>query len=307
MDVSKDVLAARSVMEMADLGRFDVALTVYGCACLSEGHMHYFVSPHAQMVHDHIRKSQLVHALPTAMDCLIRYIPDHAGTVYAEERKLKFDLALKLQQDHPQAELAVLAELAQIANNDTAYPLLSAWQYDLIGQFSADQLLLFKATLQETYIAKKLSEGHYQQLLHWTDDQLRQVEDEILLPGAGKKTFWGFAALTAEGLPQEYAVNANYPAIMKQRSQLAAQRLVVSPLWQKTLLLPPKCAPYTLRQPFLQALKAALNDDYLARLAQLHQLPSPIPPEVYAQAASRLSSPEMLRLHQVYGRLWGLV
>ena len=306
MDVSKDVLAARSVMEMADLGRFDIALNVYGCACLSEGHMHYFVSPHAQMVHDHIRKSQLAQALPTDISTQIRYIPDHAGTVYAEERKLKFDLALKLQQDYPQAELAVLAEFAQMANNDEAYPLFTAWQQDLIGLFSADQLLLFKATLQETYIAKKLTAPHYTALLAWAETQLRQVEDEILLPGEGKKTFWGFAALTPEGLPQEYAVNANYPAIMKQRSQLAAQGLIVSPLWQKTLLLPPKCPPYTLRQPFVQALKAALNDDYLARLAQLHQLPSPIPSEAYAQAASRLSSPEMLRLYQVYGRLWGL-
>ena len=75
MDVSKDVLAARSVMEMADLGRFDVALNVYGCACLTNGRVRYFVSSHAQMVHDYIRKSQLAQALPTDICCQIRYIP----------------------------------------------------------------------------------------------------------------------------------------------------------------------------------------------------------------------------------------
>lgn len=307
MDVAKDVIAARSVMEMADLGRFDVALNVYGCACLTDGQMRYFVSSQAQPVHDYIRQNQLAQALPTDISAQIRYIPDHAGTVYAEERKLKFDLALKLQQDYPQAELAVLAEFAQMANNDEAYPLLTAWQQDLIGLFSADQLLLFKATVEEAHIAKKLTAPHYAALCAWADAQLRQIEDEILLPGQGKKTFWGFAALTPAGTLQTYAVNANYPAIINQRSQLAAQGLIVSPLWQKTLPLPAKGAPYMLREPFTQQLKTCLNSDCLARLTQLHQLPSPIPPEAYAQAASRLSSPETLRLHHVYGRLWGLV
>lgn len=307
MEIVEDVLAARSIMEMADLGRFDVALTAYGCACLEAGHVRYFVSAHAQMVHDYIRRSQLAQALPTDICCQIRYIPDHAGTVYAEERKLKFDLALKLQQDYPQTDLTVLAELAQTAHNDAAYPLLAAWQQDLIGLFSADQLLLFKETLQETFIAKKLTAAHYTTLLHWVEDQLRQVENEILLPGEGKKTFWGFAALTPDGQPQEYAINANYPAIMQRRSQLAAQGLLVSPLWQKTLPLPPKCAPYMLRQPFTQQLKTCLNSSYLTLLTQIYQLPSPIAPEDYVQAASCLTSSETRKLHQVYGHLWGLV
>ncbi len=67
MEVLEDVLAAQSIMAMADLGRFDVALTAYGCACLTGGSVRYFVSGQAQMVQDYLRSRQLSGETPTAM------------------------------------------------------------------------------------------------------------------------------------------------------------------------------------------------------------------------------------------------
>ena len=147
MEVLEDVLAAQSIMAMADLGRFDVALTAYGCACLTGGSVRYFVSGQAQMVQDYLRSRQLSGETPPAICRQQRYIPSHAGTIYAEERKLKFDLALKMQADYPRQDLALLNHLAQTANSDEAFPLLDAWRLALIGRFSADHLLLYKPTL----------------------------------------------------------------------------------------------------------------------------------------------------------------
>ncbi len=306
MEVLEDVLAAQSIMAMADLGRFDVALTAYGCACLTGGSVRYFVSGQAQMVQDYLRSRQLSGETPTAICRQQRYIPSHAGTIYAEERKLKFDLALKMQADYPRQDLALLNHLAQTANSDEAFPLLDAWRLALIGRFSADHLLLYKQTLQEAYIAKKLTASHYTMLLQWVTDQLRQVEDEILLPGPGKKTFWGFAVLMPEGRFQEYVINANYPAVVQSRTKLHTQGLMVTPLWQKTLLMPPKSAPYMLREPFLQELSSCLSQDYLTLFAQLQQLPSPVSSENYQTAQQKMSSPHCQKLLHTYGHLWNI-
>lgn len=306
MEALEDVLAAQSIMAMADLGRFDVALTAYGCTCLTAGSVRYFVSGQAQMVQNYLRSRQLSGEAPTAICRQQRYIPNHAGTVYAEERKLKFDLALKLQSDYPQQDLALLNRLAQTLNNDAAFPLLEAWRQELIGLFSADQLLLYKETLQEAYIAKKLTVSHYTMLLWWVTDQLRQVEDDILLPGPGKKTFWGFAVLTPEGHFQEYVINANYPAIVQSRTELLTRGLTATPLWQKTLLMPPKIAPYMLREPFLQELSGCLNQDYLALCAQLQQLPSPVSYADYQMAQQKMTSPHCQKLLHTYAHLWNI-
>ena len=300
----KDVLAAQSIMEMAELGRFDLSLAAYGFAYLEHNRRRYFVSGKSLSAAQKICELQLSGFCPTPIEVANRFIPDQSGSINYEEEQLKYDLALQLSKFFSQKELLFLTELNSAPFADHAGDIFDLWRRELIGVFDAAELLFFTQATKDAFIAHKLSREHFTFLHNWALSQLKQIDNEIMLSGPGKKTFWGFAVLDNGGNLVKYIIDANYASIEQCRSVYLTSGTPISPTFFQTIAISPKQSIVELRRTFSVQLQSILDREHLSAWQKIRLLPPIYSHETYADILSDINNPKFKRTLQFYKGLW---
>lgn len=302
----RDVSVADDIMQMADMGFFDLLLTAYGTAYWEQDHVTYLISPTKDSLYTHIMSLREEGYTPTKIISQQTFIPNLAGTEEVEQGHLEYETGYNLSELVVADELEAMSQLAAVDNSTIAEPLFSDWQERLIGYFYYPDLQMFSATLTDAYIAKKISPQFYHQTKDWVTGQLHQVSSEIVLPGPGYKTFWGFAHWLPESPAINYSIDGNYAATLAKWEKLRSEGRITSPLYQKTLALKEKHTPLALREPFLKAMKDQFDADFIEKINALHHLPAAIKRADYEDLLKRLKSDYIQESFLLYEKWWGL-
>lgn len=302
----KDVAITNDIMQMSEMGFFDLLLTAYGTAYVENDGISYLVSANNNILCEYMMALREKGFTPTSVISRQRFIPNLAGTEENEQAQLEYDIGCEMAQLIVPEDLKHIATLAQAENNQQGESLFSEWQEQLEGYFYYPDLQLFSITLTDTYIAKKISTEFYQQIKEWTKQQINQISDEVLLPGKGKKTFWGFAHWKPGKQAVKFMIDGNRAAIINQWEKIRSSGSITSPLYQETLSLKHGHTPLELRTPFLESLKKQLNADYIARLNHIRSLPPSVDVIHYKTIESQLKSDYALQTLSLYKNWWGL-
>lgn len=235
----RDQQCSADIAKMAELGRFDDEITVYGTVWLAEGQRRYYLTTDSEAAYRFVREKLLQGLYPVPVTCSRYRVPVLAGRAAEDQQKAKIALGKKLQKQYPAAFLAEAAALAQVPRDDQALAPLQAAQEWLTGRFQREELLSFRALAEEAYIAKKLTDQTYQELCQWQAHCLSQLEDDVMTRERYSREYSGFyywpsqetsnkARLYLDGQPQ---------LVYEKQDLLRAQGCRLTPILRKTYWL----------------------------------------------------------------------
>lgn len=303
----RDLKCSMDVAEMAALGKFEHEFIVYGCCYQIDEKYYYKVSTQNTDIY-HFQEvcfEQNIYTTPV-MEWLNRIaVPSGMQEEYLGQTKIK--LAKKLQQTYRNDIFEQFTRLAKAANSNVAADLLYALQKRMIGHFDRDVMQLIQGIIAYAYQQKKLTVETYNDLCHWLAYLYKQMEDDVIITKAFRRTFFGFAYRDKE--KTRYYANASKGEAQKRREECIIKGCLCTPMVQKKYYFDNQPDLGPVRKQFLQQIEQWMDEEYWQYIMTIDQLPTVIATNDYQQLitlAEEKDLPLMKQHLQYYKRLWSI-
>lgn len=304
----RDAQVAADVQRKAELGWFDVELTMYGCAYWENGKRYYRLSAEAEKIYDFLAYGAQKHLLPTQLTTLSARYPMPAGMQEAVALEVKKALARQMQAQYPIEFLQGLSKLHDAVSEDTGYPYLLRKKAEVEGAFQQEALQRFDALVDDIYACNKLTTEHYTVLKKWYAEELHNFEDEPRYKDLYAKTFYGMAYLDHGTV--KYIINARKDSIYKKKYDLLQKAIYTTPLYAQTYYYNHSVKLSQIRQRFETEIQAYLTSTYLEEIQRVVTANEKIDKQTFrsylAEAEKRYGTPAKETLQQ-YGYRWGIL
>lgn len=306
----KDVSSADMVRNMAEMGCFEEAYTVYGYSWRDKnGKRLYRMSQDEALIQQAFTKHLLAHCCMTPVQQWTTRAILQEGSKEEQLFLFRLQLAQQLQQNFNKYYFDCLDQLQQIPADTNAEPLLLHWQAEIDGYFDEDALTLFTGAMQYAYLTKHLSTERYQQFQRWLQSTKKQMTGKLQMRDNFERTFYGAAYHEGRQQPYQFLLNANQKAFDQQVKVLKTKGMQFTPTYQKTYWYRQSTDLPKVRKHFEAALKDLLDDDYLERISALQNMPSRISDDLWhncKQCIQKNCSAVAAEEFQFWQQLWNV-
>ncbi len=304
----RDLQVARDIAQRSEMGWFDVEFTMYGCCYLQGGQCYYRLSAEAEKIYAFIEAGAQNDLLPTDIMELTKRTAVPVGMKEWIARTVKINLAQEMQQAFPKAFLLFLAQTADMATEESAWPILTAQWADIEGCFDEERLSHFQQLADYAYSCRKITGAQHQKLSQWVAEERASMQDNPLEKDIFEKTFYAIAYETPGGL--QFLENACSAQIYRQKYQLESRGILVTPVLAKTYWYNYTVRLPQVRQQFEQTLHQHFTQDYMALLQSISRQNKQLSPQLFEQrlneAAERFGAKAAATLRH-YGFRWGIL
>lgn len=272
---SRDEQMSEEVGIMAELGKFEIEFTMYGCAFYEKEKVHYAVSENAKKIYDFMYDITNAEKMPTDIHSVsVRtLVPSGAEPYILNEVRNK--LVDKLFHLYDEQYFSVLFKLQNVLRNNDAYILLKDLRIQLDGVCNREQLQLFQGLVETAYRRKILWTESYMEFMQWIGWTKQDLEQEPIKSDLYKKTFYGFAYLK-ENEPLKIHVDGYKNNIYKRIEQKRAQGYEVSNVIQKTYWYNNYYSVTQAKKDFEKYFTTLIGTWYTDCIFKMHQIKTPI-------------------------------
>ena len=304
----RDLQVARDIARRAEMGWFDVEFTMYGCCYFKNNQCYYRLSAEAEKIYSFLEKGRREALFPSDMMTLTKRCPVPVGMKDYLAKDIKMSLAQRMQQAFPREFFSYLEETAELATEESAFPILIAQWESVEGYFDEERLRHFQMLLDFTCACRKITTAQYQQISEWVAEERQSMVDNPLAKDIFEKTFYAMMYETPAGFA--YLANACSAQIYQQKYRLEHQGIFVSPVFSKTYWY-----NYTLRLPavrqlFEQAVQQFLTPDYLAMLRTISRHNDKLSNKAFAERTAKVAAQfgeQAALTFRHYGYRWGIL
>ena len=270
-----DAVCMSQANQLLTMGCLEHEVAVYGCACLQDGQMMYYLSQREESMR-RFRLDACLHnryVTPSHYFCQ-RY--DLLTESEAEiDRAFRLMVAQKLHQRYPRILLEAVASLNETPCANDGFPLLQDMCAALANGFDPNALCLFADLLDLLLQGRRINREAYVLMQQWLQAEQAKMAVETIARGAYQRTFSGFAYERSDGTVGYFADALRYLA-EERRSALLGEGRTVTPILTITYTFDAFTSPRENKQQFLTEAAAYLNADYLALMRRFRQLPPSI-------------------------------
>lgn len=259
----RDVEIADGMGRQAELGWFDVEFTMYGTAYLAEGELCYRISDQPDDIYHFMEKSKVRDLYCSNVLSCTERCPVPMGMKEEKALDVKKALARQLRDAYPEELFRLLAQIAEEAREDSAYPLLLQAQQELEGCFDESRLLCYEELADDCYGYLKLSRSHYAQIRNWLKRERKNMEDDCPSKDIFEKHFYGLV-YGQEGT-YHYLEDSLREYIYQRKYDLEQQGIMTTPIFSKTLWYNYKYRLPDARRDFLHHFHQTINAAYLQK------------------------------------------
>ena len=295
------------IAEMAALGKFEHEFIVYGCCYQMDRKYYYKVSTQSTDIYRFKKMclEQNIYTTPV-MEWLNRIaVPSGMKEEYLGRTKIQ--LAKKLQQIYRNDIFERFTDLAKTNNNDAAADLLYELQKKVMGYFDKDIMQLIEGIIIYAYQQKKLTTKTYNNFCQWLSYIYKQMEDDMIITKAFRRTFFGFAYRDQE--KTRYYANASEGEAQKRREEFIIRGYLCTPMVQNKYYFDNQPDLSVVRKQFLQQLEDWMDNEYWQYITTIDQLPTVIDTNDYEQLfiSAEERNLSMVKRHlQYYKCLWNI-
>ena len=305
---SRDEEMAAEVGIMAELGKFEVEFTMYGCAFYENGKVMYLVSENAEKVYDFIYDIANAEKLPTDIhSASIRSLVP-SGAEHYILNNVREQLLDKLYSLYDEQYFSVLFDLQNVLRTNEAVTVLKKLKYQLDGICNREQLQLFQGLLETAYRRKILKTESYIEFMQWIGWTRRDLEQELIRTDLYEKIFYGFA-YWKENEPVKIYVDGYKNNIYKRIEQRRTEGYFVSNIIFKKYWYNNRYPVVEVKKNYETMLKELFGTWYTDSMEQFAGMNAPMKQtaqEKYLQYYNALSNEKTkYSLIRQYG-LWGI-
>jgi len=229
----RDVQMAADVGKMAELAYFDVEFTMYGCAYLKNGKVHYRISSEAEDIYSFLESSVLEDIFPSNVLELTEKCPVPSGMRPFIAQEVKVKLARKLKALYPKEFFELLNKASEVhKSNSTLLHALHCQEDELEGLFDEEKLNMFEQMLQYIYFSRKISRKEYVYFVDWLKKERQNMDDTFVSKDLLEKHMYGIAYETSDKV--KYIVNAQHDRVCARAEKLRQEGKFVTPVYSKT-------------------------------------------------------------------------
>lgn len=272
---SRDEEMAEEVAIMAELGKFEVEFTMYGCAYYENGKVKYLVSENAEKIYDFMYDIVNAEKLPTNIhSATMRTLVPSGAEAYilSEVRKQLLD---KLYQLYDEKYFEILFEMQNVLRKDTAYSALKDLQYRFDGTCNQEQLQIFQGILESAYRKKILSTESYMEFQQWIRWTKRDLDQEPIKSDLYEKTFYALAYFK-ERQPIQIYVDGYKNNIYKRIEQRRAEGYIVSNIVTKKYWYNNQYTVVQAKKDYETFLNSLFGEWYIDSMQKISTLHGPI-------------------------------
>lgn len=305
---NRDMRCAADVGRMAELGRFDVQLEVYGSAVQEpDGKIYYYAASDEEKLYAYMQQKRLEERYFTPIVQQARRTKVPAGMKEQLLQETKYALLQQLKRDYEGSDyFALMRPFFQLAANEEALPVLQNYQEKIDGHFDDTELQLFLGAAWIAYEAKVLSSGSYKRLLQWHNAIRQQMADDPVAMDNLERTFYGFVYQKPDG-SRACMLDAQQMLVVRQRQEKILQGFLAGPVIQKTYWFQQFHQLGTIRQDYRQWLLQGQDDAYLQMLQEIRRCPGVVEQSAIQQAKEKLAGSRLAsRAAAYYSALWNL-
>lgn len=306
LSLFRDVQVALEVRSMAALGKFPKEITVYGLVYYQAGQRQYMISADSAKLISFLNDAENRKYFPTPIETYSERLVIPEGYEEDVVYGIKLQLARKLQNAYPEEVFVALENLSNQTPNDSMEFKLLEYRKKLESVFYGDKLQAFQALCIRAYLRKNISLLVYQQLTHWCQKRLIQLEGHIPPSSKKEKSFYGLAVLQEHKIGR-CVINANLKCIYEEQCVLEQQGFLLTS-WHKKVF-------HVEKQESLQGLKSQMADvlaeiydqDLIDLMEQVEQAPCVIEPQTWQRLSEQIAvlGEKARALVWYYGRQWG--
>ena len=305
---SRDEEMAAEVGIMAELGKFEVEFTMYGCAFYENGKVLYLVSENAEKVYDFMYDIANAEKLPTDIhSASIRGLVP-SGAEHYILNNVREQLLDKLYSLYDEQYFSVLFDLQNVLRTNEAVTVLKKLKYQLDGICNREQLQLFQGLLETAYRRKILKTESYIEFMQWIGWTRRDLEQELIRTDLYEKIFYGFA-YWKENEPVKIYVDGYKNNIYKRIEQRRTEGYFVSNIISKKYWYNNRYPVVEVKKNYETMLKELFGTWYTDSMEQFAGMNAPMKQtaqEKYLQYYNALSNEKTkYSLIRQYG-LWGI-
>lgn len=307
ISIFRDMQVALEVRSMAALGKFPKEITVYGLLYYQNGQRQYMISAEAAKLISFLNDAANRKYFPTPMESYSERVVIPEGYEEDVVQRIKLRLARSLQENYPSQVFQALEQLSAQEPNDSMEQKLLAYRAGLESVFCPDKLQAFQTLCTRTYLRKNISLLVYQQLMHWIEKRLTQLEENIPPKSKQEKTFYGLAVLPGHQIGR-CVVNANLKCIYEEQCALEEQGLLLTSWHKKAFHVEKQESLQGLKRQMADALADIYDQDLIALMEQVEQAPSVIDQKAWQRLFAQTSvlGEKAKALVKYYGRQWGV-
>lgn len=277
----RDLKVSQDIAQWAELGKFEQEFIVYGCCYLQNGERYYHISGQIVEV-SRFAQMRLLEGIYTSpiVEWLNRVlVPSGLQEEYANISKVQ--LARRMQELYPKSFLEKFELLAGTPQNNSALPILTRLQHELIACFDHKILELAEGIAMIALQQKKLTLEQYEKFKAWVDDRYLQMADDVVVKKELKRTFFGFAYKTHRG-EYKYYCNAFENEAYKRRNELMCQGQFCTPIISENCYYDQMPNMAEERKNFLVRLKHWMDEEYWSIIEAICDLPAVISVKMFS-------------------------
>lgn len=288
---NRDLQCANEVAEMARLGKFDTEFLIFGSAVQeADGKIYYYATTNQEKLYDCIQKARKEERYFMPIVRYMRRVQVPADL--KEEWTIKMKLAL-IQQMKQQYDtyLPQMASFFLTEPNDVSVGVLANYQEMIDGYFDDVKLQLFWGLVEMCYDRKILSRASYQQLKAWHDKVRHQMSDDPTVADNITRNFYGFVYLDDQENRVAVFDAQEVDVAQKQRDKLM-QGYIVAPIVKKQYAFRQFSEMSKVRQAYREWLLSVENDEYLALVEHVQEMPGVIDENALQEIADAVQEQE---------------
>lgn len=306
--VIRDLQCSMDVKRMAELGRYDEEFFAYGFSWYEEGKRHYFLSGECEAAYEEAHKMHLqgFGVTPVQEYMSRRAVP--SGMYYDFNQETKVALAKQLQDKYHPLYFENIIRVGRIKNDEYAYDRISKMQDHLEGKFERDRLNYFRSIIQDTYIAKKITQAQYQAVNLWLEKNYKQMEDDLVVEERFSKIFGGFCYQYKNEAWKLY-LNAQPSCVYQMHAKYLQEGACIFPIFWKTFWYDQVAEGNKLRERFKKIFVEILNDTLGSAFLEIKKMPPQIDRDTYQKARQNIEAQgtaEERDAWRMLGSIWGI-
>lgn len=278
--IIRDIQCGMDVARMAELGRYDKEFLAYGFSWWENDERAYYISGEGTKIYQVLWEKLIDQKCVTPVEQLMRRctVPSGMAQTYSQENKVA--LAKYLQKNYTLCLFEALQSLSETEADDRALIYLQYLQEHLEGSFDRDKLNYFRALLDQTRIAKKISEHQYELMKQWLKKTYKQMENDIVVEEQYERTLGGFYYQTKMQTWSLY-INADPILVYETWEKHLKVQDVVLPIFWKRYWFAAVQEGSLLRKRFKTDYDMLLGDGFAQIFHQIKKLPSVISKKNY--------------------------
>lgn len=301
---NRDVQVAADVGRMAELGKFDMEFTVYGCGeWCADGTVQYHATEEEEKLFEYIRQARLKNHYCTDIHKLSRKTQVPFEMKEEMEQQIKYHLLQQMKRTYGKQLWTDLEPWFQAEPNSAALDILMEYREQVEGYYDEADLQLLMSLAYRAYCGKVLKQEDYRELQMWHKHVRQQMADDPITEGNLARTFYGFCYM--ENGTQKCLMDAQKSRVLREWEEKLLEGLIPGDILRKTYRFDQFNIMSELRNQFRNWLMTAEDEVYFRRLYEIKKLPGVLKEEPVQNAMNAFTDqPAVQRTVKKFYREW---